>query len=457
MKAVRSQSIPELEASLNEFNSAMRQAALVELARRMQAGELPTSSEKPVVNLHCHTFYSFNAYGYSPSGLAWLAKRQGYQAIGMVDFDVLDGVEEFLQACELVGVRGSAGIETRVYVPEFASHEITSPGEPGITYHMGIGFTSSTAPQPVSPILERLRKTASERNRSMIARLNAHLAPVVVDYDRDVLPLTPGGNATERHILKVYLLAAENTAPDLAAFWADKLALPVEKVSALLREPGAFQNTVRSKLMKLGGIGYVKPNRQSFPTVEEYHELITACGALPCAAWLDGTSSGEQETEKLLHLFLQKGAAALNLIPDRNWNIPDAETRRKKVAYLYQVVEMAQKLDLPLNVGTEMNSYGQKLVDDFDAPELQPVRQAFLDGSFFIYGHTMLQRHLGLGYQSDWARQHLPSRRERNHFYTQAGRLLPPGAASKERLQGLPSSVSPASLLVAFDTSSKMS
>jgi hypothetical protein len=35
----------------------------------------------------------------------------------------------------------------------------------------------------------------------MISRLNVFLDPVMVDYDRDVLPLTPSGNATERHLL----------------------------------------------------------------------------------------------------------------------------------------------------------------------------------------------------------------------------------------------------------------
>ncbi len=99
---------------------------------------------------------------------------------------------------------------------------------------------------------------------------------------------------------------------------------------------------------------------------------------------------------------------ALNIIPDRNWNIADPDGRRLKVQNLYRVVEVGRALDLPLNVGTEMNSFGQKLVDDFDAPELAPVRQAFLDGAYFIYGHTALQRALGLGYQSAWAQATCP-------------------------------------------------
>ena len=53
--------------------------------------------------------------------------------MGIVDFDVLDGVDEFLGACDAVGLRGSTGMETRVFVPEFADREINSPGEPGVT------------------------------------------------------------------------------------------------------------------------------------------------------------------------------------------------------------------------------------------------------------------------------------------------------------------------------------
>jgi len=138
---------------------------------------------------------------------------------------------------------------------------------------------------------------------------------------------------------------------------------------------------------------------------------------------------------------------ALNLIPDRCWNIPDPETRRLKVKNLHQVVRLAERLALPLNIGTEMNASGQKVVDDFDAPELEPVRQAFLDGAHFIYGHTVLQRALGLGYQSQWAQTHLPSRRERNEFYTQVGYRVRPGTASLNRLRQLDPTLTPDEIL----------
>ena len=439
--------LDNLETKLNDFAPDVRTSALAELVALAQQGAVPLKPEADVANMHCHTFFSFNAYGHSPTSLAWLAKRHGFRLMGIVDFDVLDGVDEFLGACELVGVRGSAGIETRVFIPEFATREINSPGEPGICYHMGIGFTSSQVTETAACILGDLRQRAARRNRDMMGRVNAHLDPVAIDYERDVLPLTPAGTATERHMVVAYMRAAERIVPNPVEFWADKLNVEPEQVATLMDDTPGFQNLIRAKLMKRGGVGYVQPSPDTFPTVEEFHKLIVACDALPCAAWLDGTSAGEQTIEELLGLLIGKGVVALNIIPDRNWNIADPETRHLKVQNLYDVVRLAQELALPLNVGTEMNSFGQKLVDDFDTPELAPVRRAFMDGAHFIYGHTVLQRALGLGYQSEWAQTHMPSRRERNEFYTQVGYRVPPGKAGVAQLKQLDSSMSPAGIL----------
>jgi hypothetical protein len=243
-----------------------------------------------------------------------------------------------------------------------------------------------------------------------------------------------------------YLGAAERSGVDLVDFWADKLDVTHEQVASAIKDFAKFQTLIRAKLMKGGGVGYIQPTPDLFPSVEEFHELTEACEALPCAAWLDGTSAGEQAIGGLLELLMSKGVVALNIVPDRNWNIPDHEVRRLKVQNLYDVVQLAKDLALPLNVGTEMNSFRQKVIDDFDAPELAPVRQAFLDGAYFIYGHTVLQRALGLGYQSQWAQTHFPTRRERNEFYTRLGYAVPPGEAGRSRLTQMDPSISPGDL-----------
>jgi hypothetical protein len=441
-----------LEASLNDFDPEARAAALASLLALEARGEVSAAEVQPIVNLHCHTFHSFNAYGHSPSSLAWLAHKLGFTAAGIVDFDVLDGIDEFFRASDLAGLRASAGIETRVFIPEFADREINSPGEPGVLYHMGIGFPNGSVPVEVHGTLAALHRRAERRNREVLARVNQHLTPVHIDYAADVLPLTPGGNATERHMLQAYLTAAETAFPaeaSRAAFWAGRLGVPEEKATVLLGDYAALSNTVRARLMKRGGVGYVAPGPDSFPSVEELHELIIACGALPCAAWLDGTSAGEQAINELLDLLMAKGVVALNLIPDRNWNISDPETRRAKVKRLYEIVEIAAARDLPLNVGTEMNSPGNRVVDDFGAPELAPLRGAFLDGAYMVYGHTALQRSLALGYLSPWAGAHFPNRRQRNQYYRRVGERLAPGPEGLAALRELGSEPEPEAVLAA--------
>jgi hypothetical protein len=439
--------IAQLEAKLNDFDPASRAEALAELAALIQGGVVELPPEADVVNMHCHTFFSFNAYGHSPTSLAWLGKRGGLKAMGIVDFDVLDGVDEFLATCDRIGLRGSAGIETRVFIAEYADQEINSPSEPGVCYHMGIGFSSRRVPGAVASILADLGRRADQRNQSILARVNDYLDTVTIDYERDVLPLTPAGHPTERHLVVAYVRAAERTVTQPAAFWADRLGVPPDEMVTVMADSPKFQNLIRAKLMKRGGVGYVQPESGMFPSIEDFHALITACGALPCAAWLDGTTAAEQSTEEWLAFLVARGVVALNIIPNRNWNIADSKVRELKVRNLHRVVEVAQEMDLPLNVGTEMNSFGQKLVDDFDAPELAPVRQAFLDGAHFVYGHTVMQRALGLGYQSQWTQEHLASRRERNAFYTELGYRVPPSAAGLARLRALTAAMSPDQIL----------
>jgi hypothetical protein len=439
-----------LEERLNHFDPNVRKVALAQLNDLSNNGAIAIAPLRDVANLHCHTFYSFNAYGYSPSALAWLAKKNGYRLMGIVDFDVLDGVDEFLDACQLLDVRGSAGMETRVYLPEFSSREINSPGEPGVSYYMGVGFTTNQVPAEALPILTELHKRAERRLRTMVNRLNGFISPVNIDYDNELLPLTPGGNPTERHLVQAYITAVERAKPDPVSFWSEKLSQPNGHVAEQINDKAGFQNLVRSRLMKQGGAGYIDPSPDTFPTVGDVNRLILACGAIPCIAWLDGTSQGEQDIEELLNLLIAQGAAALNIVPDRNWNITDRRIHDQKVKKLNEIVDLANDLKLPLNIGTEMNSFGQRLLDDFDAPELLRVRSSFLDGAHFIYGHTVMQRTMSLGYQSEWAKKHFPARKDRNQFYTQIGYKIPPGSKGFAKLRSLPLQGNPDEFLSIF-------
>jgi hypothetical protein len=413
------------EKQLDSFDPAERGAALAALAGSAQRGCITLPPAGSDVNLHCHTFFSYNPYGYSPSKFAWLARKVGMAVAGIVDFDVLDGLDEFREAGRLLRLKTCVGLETRVYLPEFSDKVMNSPGEPGISYHMGVGFPSASLAPPEQQFVAHLRRTSEERNRDLVRRVSNYLRPVALDYDADVLPLTPSGNATERHICLAYVLRARAAFPDdreLADFWTEKLEADVGKLESLTGF--GLQALVRARTMKRGGVGYVQPGEGSFPHLAETNRFLLAAGAIPTHTWLDGTSEGEQRMEELLHVVMATGVAAINVIPDRNYTPgrPDA-----KLANLGHVVSIAERLGLLVVAGTEMNSPGHKLVDDFRSRELAPLLPVVLTSAYAVYAHSVLEGQAGLGYMSPWAQRHFPGLADRAAFFAQVGKTLPVG------------------------------
>jgi hypothetical protein len=436
--------IEKLEQQLDSFDAGARQQALLSLLDEVKTGRIALPKPGRFVNLHCHTFFSYNTYGYSPTKFAWLARKAGLAVVGTTDFDVLDALDEFRAACRLLGLKGCSGLETRVYVPEFATRVINSPGEPGISYHMGVGFPKAQVPASQRSFLKGLKQTAQQRNRDLRQRVNRYLSPIELDYEQDVLTLTPAGNATERHMCLAYARKARDHfgagSDALAEFWSQKLGTEAKKLG--LPEGRDLLNTIRAKTMKRGGVGYVQPDSGSFPRMADTNRFILAAGGMPVHTWLDGTSDGEQAIEELLDVAMSTGAVAINVIPDRNYT-PGAQDQ--KVKNLYHVVEVAERRHLVLVEGTEMNSPGQKFVDDFHTAELAPLVPGFLKGAHIVYAHSVLQQHGGLGYTSAWADQHFGTAQRKNAFYEEVGAALKPG--QEEALAGLNSKVSPDTIL----------
>ena len=344
---------------------------------------------------------------------------------GIVDFDVLDGLEEFWQASRLLDLKACVGIESRVFVPEFSDRVINSPGEPGISYHMGTGFTTTDIPAEAQTFLDGMRQTSEQRNRAMVERVNAFLSPLELSYEQDVMPLVPKGNATERHLCLAYARKAASQYPEESAlrnFWSDKLGVaPVDLKD--VPDGRGMTDLIRAKTMKQGGAGYVQPDSGSFPKMAEMNKFVIQCGALPTMTWLDGCSAGEEAIEELLEVARSTGVAIFNIIPDRNYT---PGTKDQKLLNLQKVVEICKDLNMPLLGGTEMNSPGQKFVDDFDSEELKPMHPYFLDGSRILHAHSTLQRLAGMGYLSPWAEDQFSDVAAKNEFFARFGEIFSP-------------------------------
>jgi hypothetical protein len=386
----------DLLTNLDNFDPKVRAETLEALAGRMVSGP---SNEN--VNMHFHSFFSYNAEGWSPSHIASEAKQAGLYAAGLCDFDVLDGQDEFLNAGELLGLRSTVNVETRVFLSEYADKEISSPGEPGVTYIMGAGFARPLVHGSLQAIgLRGYRERATLRNEELIERINAHVPDIAVNYETDVLPLTPLNGATERHIMRAYVNKAQErfgSDSDVAAYWAGLMGKPVEDLEKMLGTP-AIEEAVRSKLAKRGGFGYVQPSADTFPMVQEFIDWVLSCEAIPMITWLDGTSDGEKDGRAMLECLTAKGCAALNIVPDRNWNYRDPEQKAIKVANLEEIVRAADDMGLPINIGTEMNKAGLPFVDDLSGEVLSRFKHSFLRGARIMVGHSIMLRYAGVSY-----------------------------------------------------------
>ena len=427
-----------LESQLDDFSGQVRRQALLALCKEMEEGRIRVPPPDSYINLHAHTFYSYNAYGYSPSKYAWLARKAGLVMAGIVDFDVLDALEEFTEAAKILGLKSCVSVESRVFVPEFATRVINSPGEPGIAYHMGVGFSKPSQ----HPFLAQMRAAAAQRTREMLMRVNGYLKPLELDYEKEVLPLTPNGNATERHLCEAFERKAVQMFPEeeqRGTFWKEKLG-DAPPAGAKL------QNLIRAKTMKKGGAGYVQPGKGSFPLMADMNRFVSESGAIPTLTWLDGSSEGEQSLEELFAVASASGAAALNIIPDRNYT---PGVKDQKLKNLYHVVDLAQEHDFPIIVGTEMNAPGNKFVDSFETAELAPLLPVFVRGAYVIYAHSVLERKAGLGFLSSWAKKTFSSTAAKNEFFEKLGRDLKP--QDEDKLQGLPPEPCPERILRALN------
>lgn len=423
---------------IDSFDLQRRLAALREMAGKLDSSAGHQVDAAGMINLHIHSFYSYNCRGYSPAHIALECRQNRLYAAGLCDFDVLDGLEEFYAAGQMLGLRVVVHLETRVYLKECVRVEVNSPGEPGVIYILAAGF--GCLPEPNSTardILSAFRRQANLRNRALVDRINARLPEIALAYDADVLPHSPGGCPTERHIVRAYRLKAEKSFPagGVNDFWAKLFSKPRAEMDRLLADQAALEEKIRSLLVKSGGVGYVLPTAETFPSADDFISWALSCNAIPMVAWLDGTTRGEENAAEILECLKAKGAAALNIIPDRNHNIKDPADRRRKLQKLAEIIAAARALAFPVNIGTELNRNGQPAFDDLESGALAPYRPDFLRGASIMIGQGILARYAGFSYCAPAALGEFgPDTESKNNFFESVGQLPPLNCAQAGKL-----------------------
>ena len=380
----------EILSALSDFNNETRQNALKEIVRLIDEGKIERNREiKPWINLHIHTFHSYNYNNWSPSRIVFEAWKTGLKYTGTVDFDTLAGLEETLLAGKLLNMKVTGGFETRTFVDEMKDVVTNSPREPGICYLCGKGFLKSPDKNSeAGKFFGYIKEIAQRRNREVIEKLNRYLGEVNVDYYNDVLPLTPSGNPTERHITEAYQKKSEEIlGGKVDIFWSDILKIKTEKVREIrVNKRADFQEILRKTLIKYGGPGYMVPEKKNFPSFDETVKMIETAGGIPVGGWLDGTTQGEENPDALLDFLESKGIKVVMVIPDRNYNIADNRERELKIRKLDEFMSACQRRKVPVICGTEMNKYGQPFVDNFNNPVIGKYLPYFLSSAGIFFG-----------------------------------------------------------------------
>lgn len=378
----------EIERKLLSFDYKEREQALYILKEKIKKGEIEKLSNPPYLNLHIHSFHSFNYKNWSPSRIVFEGWRQNLEYTGIVDFDTLIAIEETLFAGKLLDINVISGFESRVFLPELKDKVINSPREPGIYYLCGKGFKKNIDENSEEgKFFQNLKEIAQNRNKKVIEKLNDFLKDVKIDYEKDLLPLTPSGNPTERHIVVAYQKKSEEILRGrVDDFWTEILNIEKDIIKKLREEkPEDFQEILRKKLIKYGGPGYVKAEVENFPVFDDVVKMTEKAGGIPIGTWLDGTNPGEENPEKLVELLKSKGIKGITIIPERNWNIKDAEERKIKIEKLEEFMKTCIKMDMPVICGTEMNKFGQPFIDDFSQPVLSKYLPYFMESASTLF------------------------------------------------------------------------
>ncbi|MCL5408541.1 MAG: hypothetical protein M1135_00725 [Candidatus Omnitrophica bacterium] len=360
--------------NLLDFDIEKRKNSLKRILEKIKKDELKEqNSMEKLLNLHIHSFHSFNYLNWSPSRIILEGFLRKVKYVGIVDFDTIEAVEETGFASDQCGVDSINGFETRVFIKEWEDKVINSPGEPGIYYFCGIGFKKNSK----SRFFLELNKVSKKRNRKVIDNLNGFFPDITIDYEKDVIPLTPSGNPTERHIVLAFYKKSEETFKEKNMdFWSKTLDLPSGLILKMKEED--IREKIRIKLIKSGGPGYVFPEKGSFPLIEDVIKNTRDEGGIPVGTWLDGTNEGEGNPYEHIEFLIEKGIKAITIIPERNWNVKNQDEKKIKMENLKKFIDACKNKKIPVVAGTEMNKAGQPFIDDFTQPVLKENLQYFL-------------------------------------------------------------------------------
>jgi len=308
------------------------------------------------VNNHIHTPYSFSAFKSIQEAFE-LAKKEGIQALGINDFFVTDGYQEFNDMAEQYRIYPLFNVEFigLLKQEQAGGIRVNDPSNPGRTYFCGKALRNPVVLSKENR--EKLDKVVAESQvqvKDMLKKLDRLLnsieAPFTLTFE-DIKTKYARELVRERHIAQGLRHAINEHFKDLASKQEFIEKLYSGKPSQIdLSDNNSFEGELRSRLLKAGGAAFVEEDESSFLPIADLVDVIIDAGGIPCYPVLLDDKNGnytefEADKEALMRRLRQLNVGAIELIPGRN-----------KIDHLRPFVKFFHENGFIVSFGTEHNT-----------------------------------------------------------------------------------------------------
>ncbi len=323
------------------------------LKKEMNEHKVPEFRE---ANGHIHTPYSFSAF-LDLNTIFMMAEEENIAVLGINDFFVTDGYDEFHKGCLKNKIFPLFNIEFIGLMKEEQEKgiRINDPHNPGRIYFSGKGLDYPFTIGWMQKLqLKSVIKETQIQVKAMIEKLNELIIPnhpsLLLSYNT-IRKEHAHELVRERHIAKALrILTMENfaTAEEQLRFLE---GLCGEKKSfTVTNDSSTLENEIRACLLKSGGAAFVEENNNSFLELKKIKKIIMKAGGIPCYPVLLDDNSGnitefESDPERLHHSLKRIGVECIELIPGRN-----------DINSLREFVHFFDKRGYIITFGTEHNT-----------------------------------------------------------------------------------------------------
>lgn len=295
------------------------------------------------VNNHIHTPYSFSAFEDVDQAVR-LAREQNLHVLGINDFFVTDGYEAFAEKCREYNIFPLFNIEFIGLEPEKQQQNIrlNDPNNPGRTYFTGkaLKFPAQFDPDDEKKI-HSVKQETQKQVSAMMDKVNTLLKAIEPGFELsmdEIYEKYAKNLVRERHIAKLLRIKALEyfKEKDKIMDFFTRLFDGTSPVSSP-DDAAAFENEIRSRLLKAGGKAFVPENENAFLNVHEIKNIIIRAGGIPTYPLLLDDNNGnyteyESDKEALLTELDKNGVYSIEFIPQRN----DIRHLQEYVSYFYE-------------------------------------------------------------------------------------------------------------------------